>query len=103
MLLRENKQGRSGLSRWIAQRKDVISAIRKHAGHSGTLGKGGVGGEVVDEGRETGNAIFIFIFSAVALQQQSIIYFSISLTCSAFCKVRNRSCFFLIKCFNIPK
>lgn len=62
MLLRENKQGRSGLSRWIAQRKDVISAIRKHAGHSGTLGKGGVGGEVVDEGRETGNAIFIFFF-----------------------------------------
>lgn len=60
MLLRENKQGRSGLSRWIAQRKDVISAIRKHAGHSGTLGKVGVGGEVVDEGRETGNAIFIF-------------------------------------------
>lgn len=62
MLLRENKQGRSGLSRWIAQRKDVISAIRKHAGHSGTLGKGGVGGEVVDEGRETGNTIYIYFF-----------------------------------------
>lgn len=73
MLLRENKQGRSGLSRWIAQRKDVISAIQKHAGHSGTSGKGGVGGEVVDEGRETENAFF---FSVAALQQQSIIYFS---------------------------
>jgi len=64
----------TGVYRWIGQmRQGVLFAVQRDAGHSGTLGWGGGGGETAGTGRETAKAN---LFSCCSATKNPIIYFT---------------------------